>query len=157
MLVRSGIACGSVCYLVDISMPDYIMPIEETFVLVGGICITLAGMLPMMGLISKVLKPIVNIIGKRSGLNHYSIIGLMLFVVSAVAVLGIYDEMDNRGKVMIAGFGVSISCLLGAHLGFVRTICPEALIYSMLGKIVSASLALIITMFITRKRKTPIA
>ncbi len=65
-----------------------------------------------------------------------SMTGMLVGLVSAIPAITMFQEMDEKGKVVNAAFLVSGASLLAAHIGFTISTEPE-----MLGALLAAKLS----------------
>lgn len=100
------------------------LPIEEVAIIVLRIGIILSGAYPMFYLISKSLSKNVSKIESKTGLNEYAIIGIFSSLANSIPMLGIYDKMNKRGKILNSAFAVSGSYVFGGQLAYVSSVSP---------------------------------
>lgn len=101
------------------------LPIEETAMIVLKIGIILSGAYPMFHLISKLLEKNVSKIEKSTGLDEYSIMGFFSSLANCIPMLGVYDKMNERGKVLNAAFAVSGSFVFGGQLAYISSVSAD--------------------------------
>ena len=100
---------------------------------VGTIGVVLIGSLPLTELLQRALRKPFGVLGRKLGMNHVSMAGLLISLVNAIPVLTSMKDMDERGQVVNVAFSVCATSLLAAHLGFVTANAPE-----MLGAVLAA-------------------
>ena len=86
-------------------------------------------------------------LGKMLGVNEYSILGLTACVVSNVAMLPLYSQMDVRGKMLNAAVCVSGAFVLGGQMAFISSVADARSVFAffvckLLGAILAGALAL---------------
>ena len=76
-------------------------------------------------------------------MNAAGMTGLLAGAVSAIPAISMYQDMDERGKVVNAAFLVSATSILAAHMGFALSTEPE-LLGAMFGAKISGGVAAVL-------------
>lgn len=79
--------------------------------------------------------------GKKTGMNHVSMAGLLIGLISVLPALSMMKEMDKKGKVVTAAWFVSATSMLAAHLGFTVSEAPDMLSALFAAKLAGAAAA----------------
>lgn len=120
-----GLCCAAVRQLTGFEVIPGMASPDETFRIVGGIAIFLAGAFPLMELLERRLMPWLEKLERRLRTNSAGITGLLTGMVNGIPVMMTMDKMDARGRMFNAAFLVSGSCLVGDHLAFTAQVAPE--------------------------------
>ncbi len=121
--------------------------ISEAMVIVLRMCIVVCGSMILSDVIIKRFSKIIFMIGQKLGINSTSVIGLLLSFGTSIAMVPLFSQMDNKGKMMNAAFSVSGAYVFGGQLGFISSVVDNqgVLIY-MISKITAGILAIIFIM-----------
>lgn len=119
---------------------------------VGTIGVVLIGSLPLTELLQRALRKPFGALGRKLGMNHVSMAGLLISLVNAIPVLTSMKDMDERGQVVNVAFSVCATSLLAAHLGFVTANAPEMLGAVLAAKAVGGIAAAAIAVLATKKK-----
>ena len=85
--------------------------------------VVICGSLVLSRVILRFFKNGIKKIGDRMGVNEVSVIGLMLSFSTSLAIFPIFSQMDEKGKMLNAAFGVSGAFTLGGQFGFASSVC----------------------------------
>ena len=120
-----GLCCAAILQLTGLELFPGMSAPEETFQIVGGITIFLAGAFPLMSLLQKLLQPWLKKLERLLQTNPAGLAGLLIGMVNGIPVMAMLNDMDARGRMFNAAFLVSGSCLVGDHLAFTAQVAPE--------------------------------
>ena len=129
------------------------LAIEETAMIVLKIGIVLSGAYPMFHLISKLLAKNVDIIENKTGLDEYSILGIFSSLANCIPMLGVYDKMNRRGKILNAAFAVSGSFVFGGQLAYISSVSPRTVGPYIVSKLIAGLSAILVAVLIMRLEK----
>ena len=151
-LITIGLILGAVEYLCGYNPVKGMAPLTEAMDVVAGIGIVMLGSLPATEFLRRILKRPCQFLGKRTGMNAAGMTGLLAGAVSAIPAISMYQDMDERGKVVNAAFLVSATSLLAAHMGFALSTEPE-LLGAMFGAKISGGVAAVLLAVVVRPGK----
>lgn len=116
--------------------------VAEAVIVVVKIVVIVGGAQVLSGLVVRYASGILEQCAKLLGINVTSVIGLLLGLVSGVAMLPFFSRMDTKGKIMNSAFGVMGVYVLGGQMAFVAGVTSgrNVSIY-ILGKLISGVLA----------------
>ncbi len=97
-------------------------------------------MLPL----SQFLKFPLKIIGKRSGINEFSVVGVISSLASSATSFGMMDKMDYKGVVINLAFAVSGAFIVGSHLAFTMAFDNSYVIPVITEKLISGICSIIL-------------
>ncbi len=152
-LIIVGLVCAIVESLTGFAILPDLAPIEDGFLTVGSIAIVLAGAFPLVAVITKWLRKPLMRLGKVLGINDSAAAGLIASLANSLAMFGMVDKMDQRGKVVNIAFAVSAAFVFGDHLGFTASFSPEMLPAMIVGKLAGGVSAIVLAMLLTRRDK----
>ena len=152
IIITIGLGAAVVERLTGFVIIPGMAPIEDGLTVVGEIAIMLAGALPLVYVITKVLKKPLLLLGKRLGINDTAAAGLVASLANSIATFHLVKDMDARGKVVNLAFAVSAAFVFGDHLGFTAGFAPEAIPAMIVGKLVGGISAVLVALLITKKR-----
>lgn len=145
-----GFLLGILNYGFGISIINGMLPIEDGVMLIFSISVVLSGAYPMLYLISRKFYRELNTISNKYGLDEYSLLGLVSSLASALPMMGIYSEMNKKGKVLNAAFAVSGSYVFGGQLGYVSSVAPHAVNAFIVSKLVAAIAGIIVALHLLK-------
>lgn len=132
------------------------LSIEEGAIIILKIGIILSGAYPIFYLISNLLNKRLSKIVDKIGLDEYSILGIFSSLANCIPMLGIYDKMNEKGKILNSAFAVSGSFVFGGQLAYVSSVSPSTVGPFVVSKLVagfSAVLMAIVLMKIENKKR----
>lgn len=151
-LITLGLACAIVEALTGFAILPGLAPIEDGFLTVGSIAIVLAGAFPLVAVITRLLRKPLMALGKTLGVNDSAAAGLIASLANSLAMFGMVEHMDDRGKVINIAFAVSAAFVFGDHLGFTAGFAPEMLPAVILGKLAGGISAVAVALLLTRRQ-----
>lgn len=149
-----GLIISIISFMIGYELISGMIPLEEGVMLVIKICIILSGAYPMFYFLSRKLHRYLSKIGKKLGLNQYSIMGVFTSLANCIPMLGIYHKMDEKGKVLNAAFVVSGAFTFGGQLGYVSSVSPEMINPFIVSKLVGGISAIFIAILLVRLEKS---
>ncbi len=144
VVITIGLVLAVVEYMCGWNPVPGMAPIEDAMGVVSSIGIIMLGSLPAALFLQRLLQKPFTWLGKRLGMKPESMTGLLVGAVSAIPAISMYQDMDEKGKVMNAAFLVSAASLLAAHTGFTVSVEPEMLGALYAGKLGGAAAALLL-------------
>lgn len=111
----------------------------------GAIGIMLCGAFPMVYLIKKYLAKPLKFVGDKLGLSQDTTTGILACSANALALFAMIKDMKPEDKVRTLSFSVCGAFLFGDHLAFTANYQPSLILPVMLGKLVAAVIAVLIT------------
>lgn len=151
VVITIGLVAGIWEYLTGIVLIPGMGSISEAFGSVIGIAITLAGVFPMIRVISKILYKPLGVVGKMLKINQTSVMGLITSLSNSIPMFSMVENMDPRGIVMNMAFAVSASFVFGDHLAFTMAFNEAYLAGMIVGKLFGGACALIAAGILNRR------
>lgn len=137
-----GIVLGTIKLLMGLELVPGLGDLNEPFSIVGGICVVLAGMFPLMSMVRRIFSHQFELIGQLLQIDTTAVSGLVVSLVNSLPAFGMLTAMGDRGRMLNAAFFVSGAFVLGDHLAFTAQTAPDLLPALMAGKL-SAGIAAI--------------
>lgn len=137
-----GLLLNILDYSLGIVLIPGMLPVEESAMLVLSISIVLSGAYPMLYFVSRRLNKVLRKITDRYDIDEYSILGLFSSLASCLPMMGVYHEMNWKGKILNAAFAVSGAFVFGGQLGYVSSVAPETTNAFIIGKLIAGIAAL---------------
>ena len=116
----------------------------------SNIVILLAGALPLLHLLTKLLRKPLLKLGQLMSMNEVSALGLVSSLANSIPTFGMLKDMDNRGKVINMAFSVSAAFVFGDHLAFTAGFNPDMIVPVIVGKLVGGITSILVALWITR-------
>ena len=130
-----GLLLSILDFSLGIKLVDGMIPLEEGAIIVVSICIILSGAYPLLYFISRKLHKQLRRITEKYDLDEYSVLGLISTLASCIPMLGVYEHMNWKGKILNAAFAVSGAFTFGGQLGYVSSVSPENINPFIFGKL----------------------
>ena len=122
--------------------------ILEGFEIVANIGIILAGVFPLIFVISKVLGKVFRKLGNILKINDVSVMGFISSLANSIPTFEMAEKMDKKGIIMNMAFAVSGSFVFGDHLAFTMAFDKSFVGAMIAGKLISAITATVVAAFI---------
>jgi len=148
-----GLLIGIINFMFNIEIIKGMIPIEEGAMLVFQIGIILSGAYPMFYFISNVLHKYLKKAGDIFELDQYSILGIFSSLANCIPMFGIYDKMNEKGKVLNAAFAVSGAFTFGGQLGYISSVAPDSINPFIVSKLVAGLSAIFVASLLIKLDK----
>ena len=148
-----GLGVGILHKLTGIELIPGIASIDETFVIIGNITIILAGVFPLLAVISRIFGKLFSKFGKMIKINDISVLGLVTHLANSIPVFSMMNEMDKKGRVLNMAFAVSASYAFGDHLAFTLSYDGAFAMPMVAGKLISGVCAVLLAMILYKREE----
>lgn len=132
-----GLIFSILDFVLGIKIIPNMIPFEEGIIVVGKITVILSGAYPLIHLTSQILKKSLSSMSNKLGINEISILGIFTSMANSVPMLGVFDKMDWKGKIVNSAFAVSGAFVFGGQLGFVSGVSKETVTPFIISKLVA--------------------
>jgi len=151
-----GIVIGAFAHLTGKPVPFFeeADSIMNALSICAGIAVVLIGILPLLELLTRLLKKPLVLFGKLLGINAVSASGLIYTLANPVPSFSLLKDMDARGKVINIAWLCCTAAALGDHLGFTAGVAPEMIAPMIAGKLIGGMAALALALWQTKKQFT---
>ena len=117
------------------------------------VAIFLAGILPLMYLVTKLAKNPLQRLGKGLKINETSVLGLFTSLATTFPTFEMAKDMDEKGVAFNAAFSVSACFVFGDHLAYTLSFNADWALYVVVGKLLSAFASLALVAFIWHRKE----
>lgn len=152
ILVSIGLGIGIIRQLCGVEVIKNAAPLEESFTIIGNIVIILAGVFPLLKIISKVFKKVFEKLGKWLLIDNGAVLGLVTSLANSIPVFSMMGGYTSRGRIMNMAFAVSAAYVFGDHLAFALSFDSSFALPMIVGKLVGGVSALVIAHFVSRNK-----
>ena len=144
VIITIGLALGIVRFLTGVEVIKGLATIEDGAAVCVNAAVVLSGAFPFMYIISKLLAKPLKAVGKKIGINEFSVLGIVSALATSATLFGMMDRMDKKGVVMNSAFSVSGAFVLGSHLAFTLAFDSAYVMPVIIGKLISGVLAVVL-------------
>ena len=149
-LITVGLAVGVFTHITKIELIPHMLPIMDGFVITSDIAIMLAGIFPLIAVISRVGRRSFSAIGRRIGINDSAVLGLISSLANSVPTFNLMEKMNERGQIINMAFAVSAAFVFGDHLAFTLSFGEAYVPAMMVGKLISGVAAVVVACLISK-------
>lgn len=139
-----GLLLQGIDVIFDVTLVSGLAPLSESTLIVAKIALFLGGAYPMLSLINRIFKSSFEKIGDKLGINSASVAGILGSLASNLLVFGTFKEMNPKGKVVCAAFGISGAFVFGGQFGFVSGVAPDMLGAFIISKLTAGVLSIVL-------------
>jgi len=150
-VVTVGLCAAALKAMVGVELIPGMNPISGGFQTVGTIVLSLAGSLPLLYVLRKLLRKPLEKLGELTGINDTAILSLLIACTSLVPGYSAYSEMNEKGKVVFAAFSASMGCLLGCHLGYTASVDQRVVVPMLVAQICAGIFAMFPATFFAKR------
>lgn len=150
-LVAIGLGIGIIHTLCGVELVKNTAPLSDSFLIIGNIVIILAGVFPLLSIISRLFNKPFEKLGKLLGINNASVLGLVTSLANSIPVFDMMGEYTSRGRIMNMAFAVSAAYVFGDHLAFTLAFDSSFALPLIVGKLTGGITALILAHFVCKK------
>ena len=137
VVITVGLAAGIFSHLTGKTLIPYMSPIKDAFSIVADVAIILAGVFPLIKVISKIFSKVFTAAGKKIGIDETSVLGLISSLANSIPTFEMAGKMNAKGRMMNMAFAVSASFVFGDHLAFTMSFDKSFLWAVIAGKLIS--------------------
>lgn len=130
----------------DISKVPFINLFDSTLEgikIAGSIGLVLAGTLPFVLVLNKLIKKPISKLQNKIGGTEYGYSGYIATCANTLAMFSLMDKMNDKEKVYNVAFAVSAATVIGDHLAFTSGVAPKAILPMMVAKLFAGILAIV--------------
>ena len=150
-LITFGLSLGIIRFLTGYEVIKGLKTLEEGASICVNAAVVLSGSFPLMYVISKVLSKPLEVVGRKTGINTYSAVGIISSLASSATSFGMTDKMDKKGIVLNSAFAVSGAFILGSHLAFTMAFDSSYILPVIAGKLIAGVLALVVAVLVYKR------
>ncbi len=150
ILIVTGLVLGALNFITKQEIVRHIATVEEAALICFNACFVLAGMFPLVYIISKVLTKPCAALGGKIGMDSKSVTGLIATLASNAPTLGILSQMNPRGIIVNSAFAVSAAFSLGSHMAFTMSLNAAYVAPMIVGKLIAGGTAVLLAFSISK-------
>ncbi len=150
ILIIVGLLLGAINFLSGQVLIPGVGSVEEGAMICVNASFVMAGMLPLVHIVSKLLRRPLAFLGRKTGMNSRSMTGLFATLATNVTTFGLINDMDKKGVVVNSAFAVSAVSTFGGHLAFTMAFNADYLVPVIAGKLLAGVFALALALGIYR-------
>lgn len=96
--------------------------VNDAMLIVFKSAVIISGSLVMSELILKLFRGRIQALAGRIGVNEVSVICMLMNCATSLAILPLFDRMDEKGKALNSAFSISGAYVLGGSMAFVSAV-----------------------------------
>ena len=150
-LILAGLGLGLFQYLTGVTLLKGLSPVEEHFHVFFNVAFILAGVFPLIKVLSALLKKPLAVVSERIGINDIAALGLLTSLASAYPTFGMVRQMNRKGIIMNLAFSVSAAFVFGGHLAYTIMFDESMTLPVITAKLSAGFASLIVAHFVGRK------
>ena len=148
IVMTIGLGAGVFAHITGIKLIPFMDDLAIGFEAVAGIAILLAGVYPLIAVVSKLFKKPLTALGKVMKINDISVVGLISTLANSIPTFALIDKMNSKGIIMNMAFAVSAAFVFGDHLAFTMAFNKDYVFAMIVSKLVAAVCALVAAHFL---------
>lgn len=153
IVITVGLAAGIFSHLTGKTIIPHMSPIKDAFAIVADVAIILAGVFPLIKVISKIFSKVFAAAGNKIGIDETSVLGLISSLANSIPTFEMAGKMNAKGRMMNMAFAVSASFVFGDHLAFTMSFDNRFLFAVIAGKLISGVCAVVAAHFMYKKNE----
>jgi ethanolamine transporter len=114
---------------------------------IGQIAMVLTGTLPLIHVLTRLLKSGLARAGAKFGMTGVDVSGMIAAMATALPMYSMYGEMSPKGMIMNAAFGVGASWALGDHLSYLGSVQADMVVPMVIGKLTAGVLGILLCLW----------
>lgn len=148
-----GLALGIFTFLTKIEVCKDFDSFENAAFICVNACVTLAGALPLMFVVSKLLDKPLKKVGAKMGIDSFSAFSFLSTLVTNATTFSSMEKMDKKGVVLNSAFAVSAAFTFGGHLAITMAFDSTYILPMIVGKIISGIAAVVLALLIYKDKE----
>ena len=147
-----GLAFAIFTFRTETQINQHFDSLENAAFICVNASITLAGALPFMFVVSKLLNKPLTKLGSKLGIDGTAAVCLLSTIVTNAPTLGLMEKMNKKGVVLNSAFAVSAAFSIGGHLALTMAYMPKYVTPMIVGKLISGVCSLILVLLIYKEK-----
>ena len=149
-LITVGLAAGIFTHVTGVTLIPHMAPVSDGFAIVCEIAIILAGVFPLIAVISRIFGKLFGKLGRLVGIDEASVLGLISSLANSIPTFDLIKQMNPKGIMMNMAFAVSASFVFGDHLAFTMAFDSSYLPAMIVGKLTGGVCAVAVACLVYR-------
>ncbi|MBR2666650.1 MAG: ethanolamine utilization protein EutH [Oscillospiraceae bacterium] len=150
-IITIGLIAAAIQAMTGFVIIPNLEPISDGFKTVGTIVLSLAGSLPLLFVLQKILHRPLEKLGKKLGVNDVTMLNMVVGLTSLVPGYSNFCNMNSRGKVIFAAFSASAGCMFGCHLAVTSSFGPDVVVPMLIAKVCAGVFAICMASYFYRR------
>lgn len=151
-VVTLALVASMVIKMLGLNVPN-VVSFDECLGVIGSIAIFLCGAFTLLFFVEKLCGQLFDKIGRKTGMEGQSILGLLTTAVNAIPMFSMTKQMSDRGVIMNIAFSIPAAYLIGDHLAFQTSVDATTVVPTLVGKAAGGVLAVLLALWMTRPKK----
>ena len=126
------------------------MAFTEIMLVIGKICLCLAGVFPFLGVLLKIFEKPIERLAAKTGIGSLDIKCLIMNLVNSFSSIDRLNEMTDTGILLNCAFGVVAGYTLGDHFAYITSALPHLTVSFILGKLITGIMAVIAVLLLRK-------
>jgi len=148
-----GLAFALFTFLSKVEINKNFDTLENAAFICVNACVTLSGALPLMFVVTKIIKKPLDKFGSKVGIDSTSAVCFLSSTVTNAPTFSLMEKMNKKGVVLNSAFAVSAAFTFGAHLAITSAYNPSYVVPMMAGKLISGICSVILALLIYKEDK----
>ena len=154
ILVTLGLGIGIFDFLTGVKLLPRVDGLDVGMdVVINAMCV-LAGALPLIKVLSTLLKKPIDGLSKALGIDSVATVGLLSCLANSATTFGMMNDMEEKGVTYTAAFSVSGAFILADHLAFTLAFDAKSLFPVLLSKLIAGVLGVIVAYAVMKKKES---
>ena len=147
----TGLLLTTAKEIFSVTIIDELNPFSDIINIIGNIALVLSGVFPLMAVVSKILKNVLEKAADLLKIDNISVSGLLISGVNPMPIFDMMNSMTPKGALINAAFMIGANCAIGDFFAFTCQTKPKLVLPLIIGKMLSAILALIVAVLLADK------
>lgn len=147
-----GLLCAMFTFLTKIEICKHFETLENAALVCVNASVTLAGALPFVFIISKLLNKPLNKLGSKIGIDGLAAASLLSTIVTSTPTLSMMNQMNKKGIALNAAFAVSAGFAIGGHLAFTMAFDGDYVLPMIIGKLISGVCGFLLALLLYKEK-----
>ncbi len=143
-VITVGLVAGIFTHITGVILIPHMAPVTEGFSIVCEIAMILAGVFPLIAVISKLFHRLFRTLGNWIQINEASVLGMISSLANSIPTFDLVKQMNPKGIMINMAFAVSASFVFGDHLAFTMAFNSAFLPAMIVGKLVGGICAVVL-------------
>lgn len=150
-VITVGLAAGIFTHLTGFVLIPGMAPVTDGFMTVASIAMILAGVFPLIAVLSRLLNKPFGWLGRKMEINEEAVVGLLSSLANSIPTFTLIEKMNSRGIIINMAFVTSASFVLGDHLAFTMAFDSAVIGAMVIGKLTGGFLAVLLAVILCNR------
>ena len=146
ILIIIGLVAGIFEFLTGIKVIPHTDTLENSSRIVINASCVMAGMFPLVKILSQILKKLLCVFSEKAGINETAAMGFMASLATSFTTYNMVKDMDRKGIILNSAFFVSGGFVLAGHMAFTLAYNPDYVLSVVAGKLTAGVVAVILAL-----------